>query len=123
MNHIKKAVWDLLLCTGQIVTVQAIVAPCILPPFAAPVVALDYGLNMATPIPDLETDGAGIHGTLSFSRVACKTFVPWEAVQLMGHRENGQWVSLVVFQEFGPGEQPVGLGGGSVGPPKLRVVK
>jgi hypothetical protein len=44
---------------------------------------LQYGLNLANPIPDLNVGEDGISATLSFSRVSKKTFVPWDAVLAM----------------------------------------
>lgn len=43
-------------------------------------VLLQYGLDMAVPIPDLEVTENGISATLSFNREPQKTFVPWSAV-------------------------------------------
>jgi hypothetical protein len=43
-------------------------------------VVLDYNLNAAIPIPDLEATEDGIRATLSFSREPFTTFVPWSAV-------------------------------------------
>lgn len=41
---------------------------------------LQYGRNMPIPIVDLEVTDAGLSGTLSFSRVPHRTYVPWSAV-------------------------------------------
>ena len=41
---------------------------------------LDYSYGFTPPIPDLALDERGIVATLSFSRVAQTTFVPWSAV-------------------------------------------
>src|SRR5262252_7456888 len=46
-------------------------------------VRLNYGYRFSPPIPDLVLDDEGIHATLSFNRVPCKTFVPWCAVYLI----------------------------------------
>jgi hypothetical protein len=46
-------------------------------------VRLDYGYGFQPPIPDLLIDDAGIHATLSFSRVPFRTFVPWTAIYLI----------------------------------------
>lgn len=43
-------------------------------------VVLDYDPFAIVPITDLVTDSEGIRATLSFDRIPCKTFVPWEAV-------------------------------------------
>lgn len=44
-------------------------------------VTLEYGENMAIPIPDLSVTDAGIAATLSFNRTPTPTFVPWSAVR------------------------------------------
>ncbi len=41
---------------------------------------LQYGHDLPIPIPDLEIDEGGVRATLSFSRTAHLTFVPWSAV-------------------------------------------
>ncbi len=41
---------------------------------------LQYGHDLPIPIPDLEIDEGGVRATLSFSRTAHVTFVPWSAV-------------------------------------------
>jgi stringent starvation protein B len=41
---------------------------------------LQYGHDLPIPIPDLEVDEDGVRATLSFSRTAHVTFVPWSAV-------------------------------------------
>ena len=45
-----------------------------------PRVVLQYGMNMAIPIPDLDVGEEGIGATLSFDRMPTWTFVPWSAV-------------------------------------------
>jgi stringent starvation protein B len=45
-----------------------------------PRVVLQYGMNMAIPIPDLDVGEEGIGATLSFDRTPTWTFVPWTAV-------------------------------------------
>ena len=40
-------------------------------------VVLQYGMNMAIPIPDLDVGEDGIGATLSFDHRPCWTFVPW----------------------------------------------
>lgn len=49
---------------------------------------LDYGLDMAVPIDDLEADTLGVSATLSFDRSPFMTIVPWEAVVAMGAGER-----------------------------------
>ncbi len=51
-------------------------------------VVLDYNLNAAIPIPDLEATEEGIRATLSFSREPFTTFVPWSAVLDMVGKER-----------------------------------
>jgi hypothetical protein len=59
------------------------------PMLGAPATAiLAYGLDMAKPIPDLETTDDGIRATLSFSCTLCPTFVPWACV--LGFRGDGE---------------------------------
>ncbi|HXJ19743.1 MAG TPA: ClpXP protease specificity-enhancing factor SspB [Polyangia bacterium] len=41
---------------------------------------LQYGHDLPIPIPDLEIDEDGVQATLSFSRTAHRTVVPWTAV-------------------------------------------
>ena len=63
----------------------------VLPPMPANTeypLPLEYGYNMANPIPDLTWSERGIHATLSFNATAHKTFVPWRAVVAM--RPQGQ---------------------------------
>lgn len=67
-------------------------------------IELQYGLNLANPIPDLDVGDDGISATLSFNRVPFKTFIPWAAIKWM---KAGQ-----------PG--PVGPSGGT---PNLIVLK
>ena len=44
---------------------------------------LQYGHDLPIPIPDLEVDEYGVHATLSFSRAAHRTVVPWSAVYVV----------------------------------------
>jgi stringent starvation protein B len=41
---------------------------------------LQYGHDLPIPIPDLEIDEDGVRATLSFSRTAHQTVIPWTAV-------------------------------------------
>ncbi len=41
---------------------------------------LQYGHDLPIPIPDLEIDEEGVRATLSFSRTAHRTSIPWTAV-------------------------------------------
>jgi stringent starvation protein B len=41
---------------------------------------LQYGYELAIPIPDLEVDDDGVRATLSFSRTPHTTVIPWAAV-------------------------------------------
>ncbi|MES1206909.1 MAG: ClpXP protease specificity-enhancing factor SspB [Pseudomonadota bacterium] len=41
---------------------------------------LQYGHDLPIPIPDLDIDQDGVRATLSFSRNAHSTFIPWSAV-------------------------------------------
>jgi len=63
--------------------------PCLgVPDFVRPragqTAAFEYGLDLPIQIPDLLVDENGIRATLSFDRVPCGTFVPWEAVVTLG---------------------------------------
>ncbi len=84
MAEKKRQVFLDLLATGNTVLVMldatytGVVVPSAYA--AIPQLGLHYGLNTPVPIPDLEARDDGIAATLSFSRVPCATFVPWEAV-------------------------------------------
>lgn len=47
-------------------------------------VALDLGLNMPRPIPDLQATEAGIVATLSFEGSPFQVYIPWKNVCVMG---------------------------------------
>ena len=48
-----------------------------------PHLVLQYGHDLPIPIPDLEVDEYGVRATLSFSRAAHRTVVPWSAVYVV----------------------------------------
>jgi len=48
-----------------------------------PHLVLQYGHDLPIPIPDLEVDEYGVRATLSFSRSAHRTVVPWSAVYVV----------------------------------------
>ena len=48
-----------------------------------PHLVLQYGHDLPIPSPDLEVDDYGVHATLSFSRAAHRTVVPWSAVYVV----------------------------------------
>src|SRR5262245_63262078 len=48
-----------------------------------PHLVLQYGHDLPIPIPDLEVDEYGVRATLSFSRAAHRTIVPWSAVYVV----------------------------------------
>src|SRR5262245_53230543 len=48
-----------------------------------PHLVLQYGHDLPIPIPDLEVDEYGVQATLSFSRAAHRTIVPWSAVYVV----------------------------------------
>src|SRR5438045_6822548 len=48
-----------------------------------PNLVLQYGHDLPIPIPDLEVDEYGVRATLSFSRAAHRTVVPWSAVYVV----------------------------------------
>ena len=65
-----------------------------------PQVVLQFGLNLAVPIRDLEGDDAGVRGTLSFNRTPFLCIIPWSAVYaLVGDDGRGS-----VFLETVPPE-------------------
>lgn len=56
-------------------------------------VGINIGLRLAVPIPDLEFDDGGIHGTLSFNRSPFHCTFPWPSiVQLSVEDEHLVWV-------------------------------
>lgn len=62
-------------------------------------VPLEYGHDMANPIPDLTWSERGIRATLSFGAIPFETFVPWESVIAMkpkGQKALVAWTSLTV---------------------------
>lgn len=68
-------------------------------------VVLQYGKNLAFPIPDFMAGDDGVTATLSFHKSTFKTFIPWDAIK-----------------GIAPGKlPPVGPGGGS--PNNLLVLK
>src|SRR5262245_8442455 len=48
-----------------------------------PHLVLQYGHDLPIPIPDLEVDEYGVRATLSFSRAAHLTVVPWSSVYVV----------------------------------------
>src|SRR4051812_19987185 len=48
-----------------------------------PHLVLQYGHDLPIPIPDLEVDDYGVRATLSFSRAAHRTVIPWSAVYVV----------------------------------------
>lgn len=73
----------------------------------APLV-LEYGYNMATPIPDLELSDDGVSATLSFDRAQVPTFVPWTAV--IGAMQAGRLqVVWEVLEQGGDEPKQAGL--------------
>src|SRR3954469_5119244 len=56
-----------------------------------PHLVLQYGHDLPIPIPDLEVDEYGVRATLSFSRAAHRTVVPWSAVYVVAC-DNGRGV-------------------------------
>jgi len=48
-----------------------------------PHLVLQYGHDLPIPIPDLEIDDYGVRATLSFSRTAHRTVIPWSAVYVV----------------------------------------
>ena len=91
-KHPKEAFEELLCHHGQaLVTLDGTADGVVLPEhLRSGQVLLDYNLNAAIPIPDLEATVEGIRATLSFSREPFATFVPWSAVLGMVGKEAPQ---------------------------------
>ena len=51
-------------------------------------VVLQFGYDMAVPIPDLEVNDFEIIGTLSFGGVPYKCYIPWEAVYALVNEDS-----------------------------------
>jgi stringent starvation protein B len=64
---------------------------------------LQYGHDLPIPIPDLEIDDYGVRATLSFSRTAQVTFIPWTAVYVVAC-DDGRGV---LYAEDVPEDVPV----------------
>jgi stringent starvation protein B len=55
-----------------------------------PQLVLQFGLNLAVPIRDLDVNEEGLSGTLSFNRSPCWCYLPWSAVYaLVGEDGRG----------------------------------
>ena len=55
-----------------------------------PHLVLQYGFDLPILIPDLEVDDQGVRATLSFSRNAQATAVPWTAVYVISCIDGGE---------------------------------
>jgi stringent starvation protein B len=55
-----------------------------------PHLVLQYGYDLPILIPDLEVDTQGVRATLSFSRNAQTTVVPWSAVYVISCVDGGE---------------------------------
>jgi stringent starvation protein B len=64
---------------------------------------LQYGHDLPIPIPDLEVDDYGVRATLSFSRTAHLTVIPWTAVYVVAC-DDGRGV---LYAEDVPEDVPV----------------
>jgi stringent starvation protein B len=64
---------------------------------------LQYGHDLPIPIPDLEVDDYGVRATLSFSRTAHLTVIPWSAVYVVAC-DDGRGV---LYSEDVPEDVPV----------------
>ncbi len=98
--------------------------------------ALDVGLRMAVPIPDLQVDELGIRGTLSFSRVPFHVSIPWRfviGIQLLDAEgkpgkppepgKKKRWlVDVTADIPFDPKYQDFARVPETVAPPTLRSV-
>lgn len=80
-NALKRAVFEAAIASGPVrVTIVAHAETDLPEGLNVDGTALDYGMNLAKPIPDLETSADGISATLSFWGEQRLTFVPWGAV-------------------------------------------
>src|SRR6187549_3920316 len=68
-----------------------------------PHLVLQYGHDLPIPIPDLEVDDYGVRATLSFSRTAHLTVIPWTAVYVVAC-DDGRGV---LYAEDVPEDVPV----------------
>src|SRR3954453_10621244 len=68
-----------------------------------PHLVLQYGHDLPIPIPDLEVDDYGVRATLSFSRAAHLTVIPWTAVYVVAC-DDGRGV---LYSEDVPDDVPV----------------
>ena len=85
-------------------------------------VGINIGLRLAVPIPDLELDDAGIHGTLSFNRSPFHCTFPWSSiVQLSVEDEHLVWV-LPRREEAPPKDARDDESAAEDKRPKLRLV-
>lgn len=67
-------------------------------------VVLQFGYDLAVPIPDLTINEYGISGTLTFSRKPFEVFVPWVAVfGICGEDGKGQTFGDIPAGAFPPG--------------------
>ena len=64
---------------------------------------LQYGYDLAIPIPDLEVDEYGVRATLSFSRTPHLTVIPWTAVYAIASVDGRG----VLYPEDVPGDVSV----------------
>lgn len=67
---------------------------------------LQYGYDLAIPIPDLEVDEYGVRATLSFSRTPHLTVIPWTAVYAIASVDGRG----VLYPEDVPGDVSVMAG-------------
>lgn len=72
----------------------------------SPVCVLEYGLNMPTPIPDLEVTDDGIKATLSFNQTPTPTFVPWSEVVGIGIQGETMIAVDVIPESAAPEAKP-----------------
>ena len=88
-----------------------------------PQLALDVGLNLPVPIPDLDVGESGIACTLSFNRTPYYCFIPWHAVfALVGHDGKGMvWPDDVPREVASDGDARSSNGSGAARPTKARA--
>ena len=101
-RHPKAAMLEELISIGDVLVIlnprtKGVLVPRYLQ--SDPELALEVGLNMATPIPDLEIGELGMQATLTFSGDIFRCWVPWDAVFAMQQSGGG---AGVVWPDFAP---------------------
>lgn len=101
MSALKRSFFEAALSHGT-VSVTVIAVPGLDLPAAYRIdgANIDYGDNMAKPIPDMEISDEGIAATLSFHGQSVKTFVPWMAVVRLRQLANFVTLFPIEVEQF-----------------------